>query len=180
MRSFVAIDLPEEIKEKIKEVQKDFSFEGLKLVDPSILHITLKFLGDVEEWKIERVKNALDKIEFEPFPAGFKGIGTFPSREPRVIWVGVEKGGQELTKLSHDVEDALKNFFAVEKKFRPHVTIARVKSLPGKEKSLLKKKILELADLSFGEMMVDEIKLKKSTLTPKGPIYQDLWVKVKA
>jgi 2'-5' RNA ligase len=193
MRAFIAVDLSEEIKAKIKEVQKQFanleidqSRIKLKFVNAWQAHQTVKFLGDVPENKVEDVKRELGEISQKPFDIGMRGVGFFPeaslekARNIKVVWIGIEKGVEELKALQEEVESRLNALgFPSEKRFSAHVTICRVKmmSRARDEIGLILKKIAELRDVAVGEMLVEELKLKKSTLTPKGPVYEDVYVK---
>lgn len=197
MRAFIAVDLSEEIRAKIKEVQKQFanleidqSRLKLKFVNAWQAHQTVKFLGDVPENKVEDVKRELAEISQKPFDIGMRGVGFFPEASPekarniRVVWIGIEKGVEELKALQEEVESRLKALgFPSEKRFGAHVTICRVKMMSRAgtrtrdEIGRILKKIAELGDVEVGEMLVEELKLKKSTLTPKGPVYEDVYVK---
>lgn len=190
MRAFIAVDLSEEIRRKIKEIQEDFARLGLhsalKFVKPNQAHQTVKFLGEVPDADVERVKDALAGISQQPFDIELRGVGFFPAaslekaRNIRVIWAGMRSGAEQLKALQEEVELAMHALgFPFEKRFNAHVTLCRVKK-PLRSKNELGrvlKKIGELSDVEVGKMRVDELKLKKSTLTPKGPIYEDLYVK---
>ncbi|MHC1636371.1 MAG: RNA 2',3'-cyclic phosphodiesterase [Candidatus Methanospirareceae archaeon] len=186
MRAFIAIDLSEEIKEKIREIQEEFSdIRGnLKFVDAKQAHITLKFLGEVPSEGIERVKEALEEIDYEKFNIELRGIGFFPKaplqkvRNIRVIWVGVEMGEEKLKELQEEVEARMTMLgFPAEEKFSAHVTICRTKKLSRESVEKVLRKITMLKNAYIGRMLVEVIKLKKSTLTPKGPIYEDVHIK---
>jgi len=194
MRTFIAVDLSEEIRAKIKEIQQHFFDLGivenvkLKFVNPRQAHQTVKFLGDVPKDRVEGVKRALGEISQKPFDIVLKGVGFFPEASPekvrniRVVWVGMEKGVEELKALQREVESKMHALgFPLEKRFSSHVTLFRVKkgSRAGSSDEIgrLLKKIAELREVEVGEMRVDELKLKHSTLTPKGPIYEDVYVK---
>lgn len=177
MRAFIAIDVG--MNDKIKEIYEDISKTKakLKMVEPENIHLTLKFLGEIKDKDVEIVKNEIieAKKEIKPFKALLKGTGVFPSREYiKVLWIGFFDDGQ--TKiLSEIINERLAEYgFKREKNFKPHVTIARMKSREGKEDVL---KIIDYyRDRAFGEIECREIKLKESVLTSKGPIYKDLEV----
>lgn len=177
MRAFIAIDIG--MNDKIKEIYKDISKTKakLKMVEPENIHLTLKFLGGIKDKDVEIVKNEIieAKKEIKPFKAFLKGTGVFPSRDYiKVLWIGFFDNGQ--TKiLSEIINERLAEYgFKKEKNFKPHVTIARMKSREGKEDVL---KIIDFyREKEFGEIECCEIKLKESVLTPKGPIYKDLEV----
>ena len=191
MRAFIAVDLSEELRAKIKGIQKQFMdleiHENLKLkfVNPWQVHQTVKFLGDIPENSVEEIKIALAATTQKPFDIKLRGAGFFPEaslekvRNIRVVWIGMEKGEEELKALQQEVESELSALgFPREKRFGAHVTLCRVKKrLSQAEIRLLLNKIAELKDVEVGTMLVEELKLKRSTLTPKGPIYEDVWVK---
>ncbi|MBI2075667.1 MAG: RNA 2',3'-cyclic phosphodiesterase [Candidatus Aenigmarchaeota archaeon] len=172
MRCFVAAEIDEELRKKIAILQKQLSGLDVKLVEPRNLHFTLKFLGDAEESVISEVSAKLKETaaNFKPFDAVIKTVGVFPGLNyMRVIWLGCE----EIFGLQQSVEDALSSISKKEKP-SPHLTIARVRSPKDKDKLIAfveKNKAIEI-----GSFVVDKIKLKKSTLTPKGPVYEDIEV----
>jgi len=174
MRLFVAVDIDDNLRKNMTPLLKLLSsFKGIKAVEPENLHITLKFLGEVDEIKLEKVKNELDKIEFSPFEIKFKGIGFFPNPNyMRVIWIGVE--GDGIYDLADKIEKSMKRVgFKKDKEFKAHLTVGRVKRIDQNSKSRLLKE-LEGYDVEYGKMTVKNFRLKRSTLTPKGPIYDDV------
>ena len=174
IRTFIAIDFPPEFKGKIIEIQSKLDDFNLKLVDSDIVHITLKFLGDVDENRIEPIASALDEILSPSFDAVVRNVGVFPKPEYiKVIWLGAEGS---FAQLHDNVESALDPFrFKKDKHgYTAHATIARAKSVPKSRKEALLNILDELKDVKLGTMHVNKIKLKKSTLTPEGPIYETL------
>ncbi len=172
MRCFIAIPLSEEIKEKVTSIQKHFKIPGIKLVEKENLHITLKFLGEVEEVKIREVAKILKEIEFKQFELNISGIGTFPSNNfVRVVWVGIKSS--EIYELKQLIDNLLeKTGFAKDTSWDPHLTIARVKFLS--DKSTLLKKIEELKNIEIGKQKVDKFTLFESVLKKEGPIYNKI------
>ena len=138
------------------------------------MHFTVQFLGEVSEEMIKKISGALNSIEFSAFSITFASIGAFPKpNSPRVIWIGVNDGANELEKLAETIRSRLSDIgFSPDKKFKPHVTIFRVKNRIEELASKLEK----FSSYSFGKQEISEIKLKKSELTPNGPIYTDLLV----
>jgi len=181
VRCFIAVDVDRpELRARLQEVQADLDRLGcgLKLVEPENIHVTLRFLGEVHSSLVSDVAKALDKIEAEPFTLTLRGLGAFPSpSRPRVVWVGLREGLAELSSLHRQVEALIKplGFKPEREAFTPHITLARVK-VP-RNLSSLAKFIAEHSDLEVGSMRVEEVKLKRSTLTPRGPIYSDIYVK---
>ncbi|WMW25898.1 RNA 2',3'-cyclic phosphodiesterase [Methanolobus sediminis] len=174
MRAFVAVDLPVELHEKITEIQLKFNEFKFKFVDPDLVHVTMKFLGEVPENQIPDISKALDSVKCEPFTSRVKGIGVFPKPKfAKVIWLGCE-GNFDV--LNEQIENCLSSFEfePTLHRFSAHATLARVKYLPKKKKTEFLELLDELKDFEIGSMDVSSIKLKKSTLTPKGPIYETL------
>ena len=158
---------------------------GVKWVKPDGIHLTLKFLGNIPTSKISLIKEVLDSIAKETvsFQIALSKIGAFPKIDyPRVIWVGLEEGKDKTIELNRKLEERLEKigFPKESRSFQPHLTLGRVKS--SKNKGGLKKSI-ELLNRDLppllsceskkggAKMTVSEIKLFKSTLTPKGAIY---------
>lgn len=174
IRTFIAIDFPPEFKGKIIEIQSKLDDFNLKLVDSDIVHITLKFLGDVDENRIEPIASALDEILSPSFDAVVRNVGVFPKPEYiKVIWLGAEGS---FAQLHDNVESALDPFrFKKDKHgYTAHATIARANFVPKSRKEALLNILDELKDVELGTMHVNKINLKKSTLTPEGPIYETL------
>lgn len=190
MRAFIAVDLSEEIRNRIAELEADFAQLGLqgtvKFVDPNQAHQTVKFLGNVPDDGVEQIKAALAGMNQGPFDIELRGVGFFPkaslekARNIRVIWVGMRSGKEQLKALQEEVESAMYALgYPLERRFSAHITLCRVKR-PFRSKEELRRvlnKIGELHDVDLGKMLVEELKLKKSTLMPQGPIYEDVYVK---
>ncbi len=175
IRTFIAVDLPDSFIDTIAKIQQELK-GNIKLVDPKQVHITMKFLGDVPEKKIPKIEDALSGVKSEPFTARVQGVGAFPKPGyARVIYIGADPA-ETFTKLYAEVESALTSLgFKREKRlFTPHATLARVKHNPEEARMRLRDTIEHLSDIEVGTMDVDTIKLKKSTLTPKGAIYETL------
>ncbi|MBU7013197.1 MAG: RNA 2',3'-cyclic phosphodiesterase [Theionarchaea archaeon] len=174
MRSFIAVDLAEELIPTVVDIQTHITEGKIKFVEPENLHFTVKFLGDITEKKGHDVTVKLKEIcsAFKPFPITLKTVGAFPSLDyMKVVWVGVES--EEFFSLSRLVDSGMGRLgFKQERNLVPHLTIGRVK-FPG-NKAVLKTQVEALAEVRVGDMMVDTIRLKKSELTKKGPIYTDI------
>ncbi len=175
IRTFVAVNLDRGIRDRIGEAERDFDIKGLKLVDPGLIHVTLKFLGNVDEGRIDAIAAALKTVKVPPFTASIRSIGGFPNdRSPRVIWIGAEPG-ERFEELNRQVEDALAGIgFAREGRFKPHVTIGRVKFPAPEQKQRLPGLFEQYRGFEAGTMRVDRLHVMKSTLSPKGPKYEAL------
>jgi 2'-5' RNA ligase len=161
------------MREEIGRLQSRIATDGLRLVKPELVHVTIKFLGDVPEENVGPVTEALGRVRFAPFPVRVLGMGAFPGRAVRVVWLSLTGNFQELYL---NVEQALQPLgFAPEARgFSPHATLARV-ARPNEEMNRrLGARIANFAALDLGSFTVDRFYLKKSTLTPGGPIYEDL------
>ncbi len=169
MRAFIAIDLPEEIKQKLREYQKQLRGGRFSLTKD--FHLTLKFLGDIDFEKSEEIKKRLQAVKFSPFSANISSIGYFPNiSNIRVIWVGIEPD-IEAKMLQKEVDDSLNGLFEIEKDYKSHITLARVKFINNKNE--LKDSISNIKTEKM-KFKVENFKLKKSTLTREGPVYEDL------
>jgi len=175
-RLFVSVDLPDELADDVAAVQERFEdASGLNVTDPEQAHITLKFLGDVEEERVGAVADAVSEAvadaDVEPFTARYEGLGVFPSMEYiSVLWLGVAEGGDELTRLHEAIEDrtTAMGFDPEDHAFTPHVTLARMEHAGGKE--LVQRGVREW-DAPVGEMDVEDVRLTESELTSDGPVY---------
>ena len=129
-RLFVAIDPPEEIKNQLTELC--FGLPGAKWVDPEQMHITLKFVGEVDGAVLREAREALEAIALDPFEVVVKGMGFFPPRgQPKLIWAGVESN-DHLVQLRNKIESTLvrAGLKPEKRKFAPHIRLANVKMTP--------------------------------------------------
>ena len=176
MRTFIAVDFSPEIKEALAQAEAHLKYSGadVKWVEKDNIHLTLKFLGEVDEKKLEEIKIALEAIcgQTKPFDTQVHDLGAFPKIEyPRVIWAGIDKGATELKALAEKVDEALSKlgFEKETRAFAAHLTIGRVKSPKNKEKLKEKMAAYKLPDIP--PHRIDSVIIFKSTLTPKGSIY---------
>jgi 2'-5' RNA ligase len=178
IRSFIAFDIENEsILKRITDRQTLLTKTGadLKLVEPKNIHMTIRFLGNITTPMAEKIHEEMKKVQFIPFDVKINGIGAFPNpRYPRVLWAGITQGADQLRSIFNQLEPRLRSLeFAPDPKgFSPHLTIARVKS--GRNKAELGKCITENANYEFGIVGAKCLRLKKSDLTPRGPIYSIL------
>jgi 2'-5' RNA ligase len=177
IRCFIAVDVDDvKVCNKIQQIQQQLlsTRAHLKLVEPQNLHFTLHFLGNIEPELISTLETSLNDLEGEPFHLELVGLGCFRPSRPRVIWIGCSTGTDQMIRYQKILGISLrKNRFQVEsRKYSPHLTIARVRS--GQNRAELMKFVQEQGHVEFGVLPIDSIKLKKSTLTPKGPIYETL------
>ena len=174
MRVFLAIEIDEKLLDKIENIQKQFAEceTPVKYVETENLHCTLKFFGEIDEDKVNDIIEVIEnKIEnHEPFKINIKKSGVFPNeRYIRVLWLGMEDV-EPFSNLQKDLdEEFVKMGFKKERSYVPHLTIGRVKG--AKNKAELLSKLKDLGNIEIGEMDINKIVLKKSELTPSGPIY---------
>ena len=177
IRAFLAIDLDDDLKPKINKIIREFkkTNANIKYVDLQNLHFTLKFFGDIDTEGIDLIDEKIEKIikDFDSFNIKIKGCGAFPNTNRiKVIWLGLDE--DKILKELHDNLDKKFNSigFDLDKKFSSHLTIGRMRSAKAKDKV---KNTLDLYDgIDVGTMEVKTVTLKRSTLTPSGPIYEDL------
>ena len=173
MRTFVAVEISKrEILKEIQTFQEKIKIDA-KPIRVEQIHFTLQFLGEIDEEKCEQVKDVLNEIDFSGIEISLKGIGGFPNfKNPRVLWVGIEKNGAEkLTDLANKIGIKFTTLgFEKEKKFKPHLTIFRIRKKIGDISAIMK----DFEAEEFGTETISKIKLKKSVLSPKGPEYSDL------
>ena len=173
MRTFVAIEISSnEIIDSISKFQSKININA-KPVEPHNLHFTLQFLGEISQDTVEKIMMSLNSVKFSSFMVNFNGIGVFPKLKfPRVIWIGTdENGGNELIKLAKKVENILTPLgFSVDKPFKPHITVFRIKNKIGD----VSKELDKFKSIDFGTQEITGFKLKQSVLSSKGPVYSDL------
>lgn len=170
IRCFVALELSKEAKDEMEKIQKQIEKSDLleaKFTKRDLAHLTLKFLGEIEKEKIEEVKKKLQEIKFPAFEAELGEIGIFAKKFIKIIWVKLEN----CDKLQKEIDKALKELFEQEHRFMSHTTIARVKKVGDKRALLEYIKNIKTKKIKF---KVEEFFLKKSTLKPEGPVYENL------
>ncbi len=167
-RLFVAIDLPAEVRDAIADIARDLP--GGRRVPKEQLHLTLRFIGEVDDMTFTTVRTALTGVAGAPFPLALRGVGHFPpGRHPRVFWVGVEESAPLMT-LQQAVELALidAGIPPEERRFSPHLTLARLKDTPPGPVLALEERLKEFG---AGPFDVTEFHLYSSTLTRAGAIH---------
>lgn len=187
IRSFIALELKD--KETIEKIET-FSSRlkqnqpKLKLVQPENLHMTVKFLGNIPESLAPKIYAILkDEINSKIFQGKkynyiLKGVGQF--NKFSVLWIRLIGDINLLQEIKNSVENLLYERLKIDhdkrQQFKPHLTIGRLRKerVNYKTFEIFKKIIHENKTTEFGEFTIDQIKLKKSELSPKGPIYSDL------
>lgn len=183
VRSFVAIELPEDIRMALSGLQKDLKRGGdssVKWVDPRGIHLTLKFLGSVSSTLIPRIEDALTGVAqgVGPFSLEVVGTGVFPHlRNPRVAWVGLAGEIESLLRLQGAVDSALEplGFVPEARPFSPHLTLARLREDVSPEaRQGFGQRLMQAKFPPQGPFQVEALNLMKSQLTPQGAIYSRL------
>ena len=180
IRTFIAVDFDNPaIVSKVQDVQRELINSGIamKPVEPQNLHVTLWFLGEIDRGRLELVLENAGKVAFKPFSLRVEGVGYFPGGSRiNVIWLGIKDPENGLKNILDQLLEKLTKlgFKYDERGFTPHLTIGRVKFI--RDKRLAIQKLDKLKELYFGEQYVDSFKVKRSTLTSRGPIYTDLLV----
>lgn len=183
IRSFISIDLPENIRSEIKSLQDSFRTSGFphfRWVSISSIHLTLKFLGNVAENQVGPVKSALQTIaeQHPAFQLSLKQTGLFPNaRRPRVVWVGFTGDVETLGRIQKNIDIALAplGFIPEKRGFTPHLTLARIpEGMKAPELESFGKQWLA-AEIRPGlDFPVSSLNLMKSTLRPTGAVYDVL------
>ena len=179
MRTFVAIDITEEIRRRLSgfmEKSRSF-FPNARWVHPEGMHVTLKFLGEISVDQKQQIEAALHEIKAQTFEIKISELGFFPNpRSPRVFWAGIE-AGNALPELASAIDEALipLGFQKEKQSYKPHLTLARFK--PGKRESAPAASaaaLLEHPQPDFGTMTANEFFLYQSKLSPRGSTYTKL------
>jgi RNA 2',3'-cyclic 3'-phosphodiesterase len=178
LRAFIAVEIAAEIVNRIAAAidQLRPQVRGIRWVAPANIHLTVKFLGNIDESQIEPICQALTQA-LRPFPRctiNAKGIGAFPSvKRPRVLWVGLH--GRQLISLAEKVTSVLAplGFMLEERTFIPHLTVGRWRQGERAERTL-EQALSKWRDFEFGPSPLDEVILFQSVLKPAGAIYTRL------
>lgn len=171
-RLFVAIPLPDFVKERLTALQADLPH--LRWTQAENLHLTLKFIGEVDEDFKDRIQTQLEAIQVKPFLLAVSGVGVFPERgNPAVLWAGFGSAHPHLFQLHKQIDDAL---FSIgiepdRRVYRPHITLSRCK---GVSRESLRPFLRKQADLETAPFRVEHFELVSSELLSRGPVYQRL------
>lgn len=171
MRLFIAIELPKEVKDHLFNLKKKVKEAKVIWVHKKNLHLTLKFLGDINENKLEEIKTALSSIISKPIDAKLGKFGTFSTNgKIRVLWVSVEPE-KEIIQLQQNIDGELLTIAPSEIKFQSHVTLGRVKAIRKQKEFKNSLKELEIKPIKF---KIEKFHLIKSEITSSGPRYKIL------
>ncbi len=168
-RCFIALDLPKEMISELKKIQEELRKQNLfigKFTEENNMHLTLKFLGSIQNDTVTKVKDRLNGIKLNSFEADIDELGIFSEEFIRIIWVKLN--GNEVFELQKQIDDKLIDFFPKEERFMSHITIARVKNIKDKQPlfDALKKIKMNI------KWQIKSFSLIRSVLVPSGPIYE--------
>jgi 2'-5' RNA ligase len=179
MRSFIAIEIPGEIKKELIEAQNRLKSSGVEASwpRPEGIHLTLKFLGELPDTGIPEIMDGLRQSAAgtAPFRLDVGGIGAFPGpKNARVAWVGLSGETETLRRLQAAIEDAMARLGMEreERAFKPHLTLGRIKYIRSRDQWL--KALEEMRDIKLPGFDVTSISLMKSELKPSGAVYTEL------
>ncbi len=180
IRTFIAIKIPGDIQEKLGGIQEKLKQSAVHVswVRPGNIHLTLKFLGNIEEPQFPDITTSIQESvqAVSPFQLQIGYAGAFPNiRFPRVIWIGVtddEAGSLKTIQTTLGSRLASVGFKEEQERFQPHLTLGRVRSQ--KNKSNLLRAIESIVNVWVGEIPVNTIYLMKSELKPTGSEYTDI------
>jgi 2'-5' RNA ligase len=175
MRVFIAIDLPEEIRNRLAAMQNELrsTTNTVRWVNAETSHLTLKFIGEIAEQRLDDIDAALAGLTWKPFPVVVQGVGFFPgTRSPRVFWAGLQASTME--GLTQEIDTRLERagFDREKRAFRPHITLARSKS--ARIDAALVAAAEKFAEAEFGSFTADRYFLYQSTLKSTGSVYTPL------
>ena len=181
IRLFVALELPSAVRAALRALAsrlRPAAGGGVRWTDPDGIHLTLKFIGEIETARLDAVRAALAGVHAaQPVEVLFRGVGWFPNaRHPRVFWAGVEEDARRgaLAALAAEVERALEpaGIAPESREFRPHLTLGRIK--PEAHVEGLRREAERLGTPEFGRADYAEFDLMQSTLRPQGALYTRL------
>ena len=181
IRAFIAINRPDAARERVVEIHRELkSFcgdESVRCALPEQIHLTLKFLGNVDSDSLDDLKAAIQPAcRTTPFDLSAQVLGCFPNpRRPRVIWIGLRGESKFLAALQQRIEAGTKSWREPEaRKFHPHLTLGRVNNLSPRESQKLSATIEAHAQTVFGSWQVRQIDLMQCKLSPHGAVYSKL------
>ena len=184
IRTFIAIELTEDLQRALADVQAQFkrnrAARSVRWVAPENIHITLKFLGDVDADRMSDLRGALGDacVGIAPFTLTLGGAGVFPNtHRPNVVWIGARGQIEVATRLAQRIDDACAalGFVREERLFAPHLTLGRVKRDASPSERQLIGALMENAKIGvLGEVRVERVSVMKSELKPTGSVYARL------
>lgn len=182
MRVFIAVDISEQIKEAIGRLQEHLRKKTnigkgqASWVRPDAMHLTLKFLGEIDDKQLAEVSKTVEEIakEYKSFELNVESVGFFGERSARVLWVGSGAGSEKLSVLAKEIDERLAQAgFAKEgREFAAHLTLCRIKDIAAGKS--LTEEAGRFTDFKAGTVLIDAVRVYQSQLTPTGPVYTAL------
>ena len=177
LRSFLCIELkkPEILKEILKFQDEINQIKmKMKFVESENIHLTLKFLGEIDKSLVGKIYDIMKEVSFSSFNLILQGVGSFPINRPRVVWIGLTEGQNEVLSIMNYLNQKLKQLGFKPEKRKPsvHLTVGRVKYV--EDKKAFMDTLQKWKNHLFGKIEIDSFQFKESKLTPKGPIYTTL------
>ncbi len=177
IRTFIAIEIPEEIKEALGRLQQRLRAAEVKVrwVNPQNIHLTTKFLGDVNDSDVPKVCEVVKQAATQTpaFELEVAGLGAFPPKgAPHILWVGLQGGIETLARFVEEVDGALADELGIRperRKYHPHLTLGRVKSTRNTDR--LKALMTECEPVELGTFSAESVTLFMSELTSEGAIH---------
>jgi 2'-5' RNA ligase len=182
MRVFIAIDIDEQIRRSLGHLQDELRGKAdvrkgdVKWVNPDVMHLTLKFLGEIRDEQAVEVCNITRDVasRHRSFDVDVETVGCFGGRSARVSWIGAGQHCEELLQLQADLERQLESagWPKEARQFSAHLTLCRIRNAKAGFK--LAQMVREYESLQLGSMPADSVSVYQSELTPKGPVYTSL------
>lgn len=178
-RAFIAVDIDPEVRKGLAELVTKMECDAVRPVRVDQIHITLLFLGELEETKIRAMSDAVSRVDEPPFNILMNGIGTFRGGDLRIIYAKIIDGAEELTRIHSMLKESSDGLGIKtdEREFPPHATIARVNNPSSSDVSYLQGFLASHSEDTLGDFTCNQIKLKGSVLGEKGPTYSDIYVR---
>jgi len=171
MRAFIAIPLPDDVKDYLYNLEKEISKLPAKfrLISKKNLHLTMKFIQDASEEQIEEIKSRLKTIKFNSIKTALKEKGLFPDeKKARIIWIDIEQESRVI-ELQRKIDEKLIDLFSDNQEFKSHITLGRIKFVKNIQKFIDGMQVIKIKKIPFE---INKFGLYKSTLTKDGPVYE--------
>ena len=176
-RTFLGISLSDGLRQRLAAMQQTLSRTGARVLwtQPEAMHVTLLFLGDLDDQKLVKVCQAVDRqtTRFPRFAMAIRGLGGFPTpRRPKILWAGIHDGATELVQIYQHFEQLFAESIGYqpeERDYTPHITLGRIKADEASQR--IAHELPRYSDHAFGDMPVSEIHVFRSELRREGPEY---------
>ena len=174
MRAFISIDIPERIKREIAAHTSQMKSRCITPTTAENLHISVLFMGSIDDSQLSAAQNALDAISVHDFYISLGGVEFFDGENPRVAYIGINEGAVHIKSISDAISASLKGIVRTDgREFIPHLTIARIKGNCGEEI-----KALKAVSITEGRFKCDSIKIIESIIGGGPPVYKEIFSKM--